>query len=101
MSKIKDVSYHEGEPPDNRESRLSAAMLKAFDEHMESGGAKAIAFVTIDHGKRHTASTALSGYEGDEASIDAAMDLFAHLQAMFAARGIRVELMPVRKPGEG
>lgn len=92
--KISHADRHE-EPRDDKLHRLAAAMLEAFEAHPEAEGVHAIAFITEDVGGKSNAVTALFGYEED---ADAAVDLIAHLAAIFEANGMKFQLIPMDKP---
>ena len=96
--KITGADRHE-EPKDDKLHRLAAAMLAAFEAHPEAEGVHAIAFITEDKDGRSNAVTALCGYDEDG---DAAVDLMAHLGAIFEANGVKIQFIPMDQPvGEG
>ena len=80
----------EGEPHD-RLTRLCAAMTDALDAHPERGEEKCAIF--LQDGDR--GGLVLHGYEDD---VEAMVDLFVHLAAIFEANGKKLMLVPL---GEG
>lgn len=76
--------------PTDRLTRLCAAMTKTLDEQPEYGDdIKCIVF--LDDGER--GGLQLHGYEND---LDALVDLFIHLKAMFAAQGKTLMFAPIQ-----
>lgn len=69
--------------PHTRLTRLCAAMAEGLENHPEASGNERFVIVLADPVEgRH--GTMLGGYEND---VDAALDLFEHMRAIFRTRG--------------
>lgn len=80
-----------GEPHD-RLTRMGNEVLDVLKEHPEyTPSVQAIIFLHDDETNR--AGIGLQGYDDD--LKDAVVDLFVHMQAMFAAMGKELQLMPI------
>jgi hypothetical protein len=89
-----DLERSEG-VPHNRQTRLADAALDVLREHPDYGGEKLIVFLD---GNEHGA-IGMSGYDDD---VEAIVNLFMHLRAIFAAQGKELTLMGLGKPqGQG
>lgn len=83
------------EEPHDRLTRVCDAMTKQFDLHPEhQEGDKCIVF--LDDGKR--GGLVLHGYDDD---LEAIVDLFMHLRAMFRATGRDLEFIGIPDSPEG
>lgn len=88
--KPRDVKTSEGEPHD-RLTRLGDEVLNALVAHRQyTPGMKAMVFIHDDD----RSGIAIHGYQHDE-EIEPLIDLFIHLQAMFAAVGKELSLLPI------
>jgi len=77
-----------GEPHD-RLTRLANAVLRNIEEHPEyEKGMRVIVFVNFEE----RGGIGAHGYEDQKEAI---VDLFIHLQAMFATIGKELQLMPI------
>lgn len=76
--------------PADRLGRLAAAMTDALEAHPEYRGDQAVVFLSSDFDKR--AVSHLSGYEND---LDAMVDVFVHMQAVFRANGRDIDFIGV------
>ena len=76
------------EQPEERLTRLCAAMTEALDAHPERGDEKCIVF--LQDGER--GGLQLHGYEDD---ADALVDLFIHLRAIFRSQGRDLSFAPM------
>lgn len=83
-----DVERSEGQPHDHC-TRLANEVLEALAQHPEyDENVKAISFVT--HNGR--SGIGLHNYPDQK---DAIVDLFVHMQALFASMGKRLDLVPM------
>jgi hypothetical protein len=82
--------------PQDRLTRMANAVLSAAEAHPEwRAGDKVIAFLN----DRERGGIAIGGYDDD---LDALVDLFLHLRAMFAAHGKELSLVGLgAKTGRG
>lgn len=80
--------------PHTRLTRLCAAMAEGLENHPEASGHERFVIVLADPSVgRH--GTMLGGYETD---VDAALDLFEHMRAIFRVNGQELMLMPMTNP---
>lgn len=84
------------EQPEERLTRLCAAMTDTLDAHPERGDEKCIVFLQSEADQR--GGLQLHGYEDD---TDAMVDLFMHLKAIFLANGKDVEFVDFDAIGQG
>jgi hypothetical protein len=83
--------------PHNRATRLADAALDTLRAHPEYRGERLIVF--LDNEEEKVGSIGLSGYDDD---IEAIVNLFMHLRAMFEAQGKELQLVGFDKPvGQG
>lgn len=80
--------------PHDRLTRLCAAMTVALEAHPERGDEKCIIF--LDSKAEERGGLQLHGYEDD---IEAMVNLFMHMRAVFRANGKELMLVPLG--GEG
>jgi hypothetical protein len=85
-----DVRRTEDEPND-RLTRIGAAMLQTLEWHPEASGDERVIIVLTDPVARRN-GTSIGGYDSD---VDAALDLFEHMRALFRARGQELILAPL------
>jgi hypothetical protein len=88
-----DVHRTEGEPND-RLTRIGAAMLQTLEWHPEASGDERVIIILTDPAAER-GGLSFAGYDDD---VDAALDLFEHMRALFRARGQDLILAPL---GEG
>jgi hypothetical protein len=88
-----DVHRTEGEPND-RLTRIGAAMLQTLEWHPEASGNERVIIILTDPAAER-GGLSFAGYDDD---VDAALDLFEHMRALFRARGQDLILAPL---GEG
>lgn len=82
--------------PNDRLSRLAAAMTDALEAHPEYGGERAI--VMLDSQVERRYMTHLSGYDDE---TEAVVDLFLHLRAMMRATGRDLDLIGIPNDASG
>jgi hypothetical protein len=93
---VKKPTRTEDEPHD-RLTRICDAMSTAMESHPEyQEGDKAVVFMDSDVDRR--GGLVMFGYEDDS---DALASIFAHLQAVFAANGKTLSIIPIDAPGHG
>jgi hypothetical protein len=88
-----DVHRTEGEP-NYRLTRIGAAMLQTLEWHPEASGDERVIIILTDPAAER-GGLSFAGYDDD---VDAALDLFEHMRALFRARGQDLILAPL---GEG
>ena len=81
--------------PQERLTRLCAAMTDALDAHPECGDAKCIVFLESESEGR--GGIQLHGYEDDS---EAMQDLFWHVKAIFRSQGKDLHFAPMPGPPE-
>lgn len=86
---MSDEKRTEGEPHDKL-TRLCAAMTDALDAHPEAEGVKCIVF--LDDEKR--GGLEIHGYDDD---MEAMVNLFMHMKAVFAVNGKQLLLAPLNR----
>jgi hypothetical protein len=85
-----DVHRTEGEPND-RLTRIGAAMLQTLEWHPEASGDERVIIILTDPAAER-GGLSFAGYDDD---VDAALDLFEHMRALFRARGQELILAPL------
>lgn len=76
--------------PADRLGRLAAAAMAAVEEHEEAAGTERVIVMMMDQGR---GMVAVDGYQSETPELEAAIDLFLHLAAMFGAQGKTLQLM--------
>ena len=82
--------YDRTPEPEERLTRLCAAMTEALDAHPERGDEKCIVFLQSAADER--GGIQLHGYDD---STEAMADLFLHMQAIFRSQGQDLQFMPM------
>jgi hypothetical protein len=93
MTGIRDLSR--GKEPNDRLTRLCAAMTDALDAHPERADEKCVVFLQ----DAERGGLQLYGYEDD---TEAMVDLLTHLKAIFESSGLEFHIIPMAHgPGQG
>jgi hypothetical protein len=93
MTDIRDLTR--GDEPNDRLTRLCAAMTAALDAHPERGEEKCVVFLQ----DAERGGLQLHGYEDDTEAI---VDLLTHLKAIFESNGLEFRIIPMAHgPGQG
>lgn len=87
-----NMDTHRSEEPHDRLTRLCAAMTEALDAHPERGDEKCVVFLTSETDKKGGLQT--HGYDSE---MDAVVDLFMHLKAIFEANGKTLIFAPLNQ----
>lgn len=70
-------------------------MIQTLERHAEASGNERVIVVLTDPVARRN-GTSIAGYKSD---VDAAVDLFEHMRALFRARGQELLLAPLGGDG--